>query len=203
MQPAAAAPRPLRALTPGARRGVFIGWSRPSVHTTRLATTGGTRVAAAARSSAAASAVGVGTVSSSISQTASAPWRCTARASPAANPPAPPVLRGRTTRSSGRSRGAAHSRTACAGAVGGGVVDDDDEVGAAGLGGERVEPGEQQVAAVVGDDDGDDTFAGHRDRVPGRARCHGTVTRHTLTVPLVKTCSSPSTPSRPISPGGT
>jgi len=28
---------------PGLRRGVFIGWSRPSVHTTRLASTAGGR----------------------------------------------------------------------------------------------------------------------------------------------------------------
>ena len=80
MQPTAAAAASSAADAPGLVRGVFIGWSRPSVQTTRLARTLGRCAGAGpsrpapydvqARPSASA-AVGVGTVSSSRSQTRS------------------------------------------------------------------------------------------------------------------------------------
>jgi hypothetical protein len=88
-----AAARRAAPLASGLARGVFIGCARPSVQTTRLATSAGGAPGWRARaSSSAASAPGSGTVSSSISHTRSAPSR-RASASPAANPPAPPVLR--------------------------------------------------------------------------------------------------------------
>src|SRR5690625_2219895 len=90
--PTARAARTSRSEAPGLRRGVFIGWSRPSVHTTRLAMTAGAGSARAYVASACSSAVGSATVSSSISHTRSGSCFSSARSMPAANPPAPPVF---------------------------------------------------------------------------------------------------------------
>jgi hypothetical protein len=91
---ASAAARSARG-APGLGRGVFIGWSRPSVQTTLLASSAGRPPGAPgyddhARTSSSA-AVAVGTVSSSSSQTSSGSW-VSARSMPAVNPPAPPVF---------------------------------------------------------------------------------------------------------------
>jgi hypothetical protein len=100
--PTAAAARRSAAEAPGLVRGVFIGWSRPSVQTTLLASTLGRCPCPPAKRSqaeeSAAAAVGVGTVSSSSSQTRSGS-KVSARSIPAAKPPAPPVFRLRWTSS--------------------------------------------------------------------------------------------------------
>jgi len=74
MHAIAAAAARSAAVANGLARGVFIGCSRPSVHSTRLAISAGRRPGQrllASRS--AASASGAGMVSSSISQIRSAP----------------------------------------------------------------------------------------------------------------------------------
>src|SRR4051794_22066250 len=88
---------------PGFWRGVFMGWSRPSVHTTLLASTVAGRPAGSAYCSqvptSPRAASGVGMVSSSSSQTRSGSC-VSARWIPTAKPPAPPVFLGRRTTSS-------------------------------------------------------------------------------------------------------
>ena len=94
---AAACSRSLREIKKRSR-GAFIGCSRPSIQSARHARTAGVPGYSSRVCKRTSSAVGVGIVSSSMIQIQSACGnRVRARAMPAANPPAPPVLVGSAT----------------------------------------------------------------------------------------------------------
>ena len=100
MVPISSARRAILGSRRGRGRGRFIGCSRPSVQTALDARRAGWPGYRSRASSRAASAVSVGMVSSSMIHTRSASQWLTARAMPAANPPAPPMFSGIVTTSS-------------------------------------------------------------------------------------------------------